>query len=203
MDLGCMKSMKTSLSIQRLVTLSDLGYKCLYINHSLDVRPNLTGNGMISTHQFSHLDLPSTVTCVKTDMLSKIDITGYDVIQVDEAQFYPDVDVIRSWVEESNKPVYITALDGDFNRVPFNNGVLNLIPFSDSMTMHTSVCERCLKVKSKVTPARFTNRLVPSDEEILIGGSDVYQVSCRDCYIEIRDGVGSNTSECEDGVCYL
>jgi len=203
MDLGCMKSMKTSLSIQRLVTLSDLGFKCLYINHSLDVRPNLTGDGMISTHQFSHLDLPSTVTCVKTDRLDRIDVTEYDAIQIDEGQFYEDIDTVRAWVEVNNKPVYITALDGDFNRVPFNNGVLNLIPFSDSMTMHTSVCERCLKVKSKVTPARFTNRLVASDEEILVGGSDVYQVSCRDCYIEIRDGLTTDPSECKDGVCYL
>lgn len=54
-------------------------------------------------------------------------VEQYDVIGIDEGQFYPDlVEMVEQWVE-AGKVVLVAALDGDFRRKPFGR-VLELVP---------------------------------------------------------------------------
>ncbi len=67
-------------------------------------------------------------------------MTEYDVIGIDEGQFYPDlVPCVNEWVD-MGKIVVVAALDGDFRRDPIGD-VLKLVPKA-VRTTHTR-CPRC------------------------------------------------------------
>jgi thymidine kinase len=100
------------------------------------------------------------------------------VIGLDEAQFYPDIDKAIEWVY-SGKIVFISSLDGDYKRRPFEE-VLKLISEADTVTKCYAYCRPCLD-KGIYTPAPFSKRIVQSEERIVIGGIDSYIPVCRRC----------------------
>lgn len=73
------------------------------------------------------------------------------------------------------KIVIVAALDGTFQRKPFNN-VLELVPLAESVTKLNAVCMICFK------DAAFTKRLGNQTQIELIGGSDLYISTCRNCF---------------------
>jgi thymidine kinase len=74
-----------------------------------------------------------------------------------------------------NKIVVVAALDGTFDRKPFNN-ILNLIPISEKVNKLSAVCVYC------TGEAGFTKRVVESREVQLIGGEEMYKPVCRSCF---------------------
>lgn len=69
----------------------------------------------------------------------------------------------------------VAALDATFERKKFGN-IINLLPLAESVVKLSAVCVHCYR------EAAFTKRIVDSKEVELIGGSDVYQPVCRQCY---------------------
>jgi thymidine kinase len=111
------------------------------------------------------------VHCIKTKLLTSIDISTADIISINEAQFFPD---LIHFVEEAlrqKKKVYVYGLDGDFQQKPFGQ-ILLLIPFADS---YTKLYAQCMCGK----PAAFTKRL--STNRSQYAPDDAYRPSCRDC----------------------
>jgi len=53
----------------------------------------------------------------------------YDVVAIDEGQFFPDIVEASEELANSGKVVIIAALDGTFQRKPFGN-ILNLVPMA-------------------------------------------------------------------------
>ena len=74
------------------------------------------------------------------------------------------------------KIVIVSALDGDYLRNPFKNGILNLIPKSEYVVKKTDVCCKCYE------DASFSKRLCTSKDVELIGGLGTYMPVCRGCY---------------------
>jgi thymidine kinase len=115
-----------------------------------------------------------------THLLADVDNVAhsFDVIGVDEGQFFPDVVAFcEKWANEG-KTVIVAALDGDFKRTPFG-AVLGLVPIAEDVTKLSAVCHGC------GGDAAFTARAgaVATDEVELIGGSDLgYSASCRACF---------------------
>jgi thymidine kinase len=181
-ELGPMFSGKSISGLRRLVTYHDIGFKCLFINSHLDDREVSSTNTIISTHHSGGINLPSTLHQLKVKNLSDIDVLEYNMIHIDEAQFFNDLDIVRIWVDEYKKVVSISGLDGDYKRNVFNQQLLNLIPFADVVTKKRSYCQSCLK-DHNITYAPFTKRNVVSTEVILPGGADLYSPSCRSCYL--------------------
>jgi thymidine kinase len=105
------------------------------------------------------------------------DISGrYDVIGVDEVQFFPlTIIPVLSRLAEEGKVVLASGLDQDFRGDPFPT-TLALVTESEKITRLTSVCQRC---GSQLAIRNF--RKVASQEVILEGAADTYEARCRSC----------------------
>lgn len=178
---GPMFSGKTTSLLSKIVLMADVGRKCLYVNYRWDNRVDCQTDGTVSTHHSRFASLPSTITSRKVMTLSELSVDDFQVIGVDEAQFFPDIGLITSWVA-SGKIVYVSALDGDYKRRPFD-GVLSLIPECDSIVKQVAYCRPCLD-RGLYVQAPFTRRIALSGERILIGGSESYIPVCRGCLTE-------------------
>lgn len=177
--MGNMFAGKTSHLLRNLGKWVDLGFEVLYINHSLDSR----STGAVSTHS-SHAQLSDCIKTVKSSHLRSIDVSPYRIIGVDEGQFFPDlVEVVKTWVEQDGKIVYVVGLDGTAQRKPFGD-LFGLLPLADDYFKLKAVCASCLKettahMPHTLTPAPFTYKRIRDDQEIAIGSGDLYEPVCR------------------------
>lgn len=117
-------------------------------------------------------------------LLSEIPVatwSGFDVVAIDEGQFFADLVEFSEMCANAGKIVIIAALDGDFRRKPFGR-VLELIPMAERIDKLTAVCTRCC------SDAAFTQRTVASTEIELIGGAESYRPVCRACFNAVATG---------------
>ena len=169
--IGPMFAGKTS----KLIELTDYFNKnkvsTLVIGHCKDTRYSFD---KISSHDKMMVDCLKFSTI--ENFLEECDIDKYNVVLVDEGQFFDDLDLILELVDLYKKHVYIFGLDGDFNRQKFGK-ILDLIPYCDKVTKLHSICSKCRK------PGLFSKRLVANQEQTLVGTCDEYTSLCRNCYL--------------------
>ena len=180
--IGPMFSGKTSELMRKLMIYSEMGRKVLYINSKIDTR----GSKMFSTHNDT-LKESNKITFIKLDNLADglEEIIKYDVVGIDEAQFFPDlVDSVKIIAEYMEKYVIVAGLDSDFNREPFEN-IIKLIPFVDKLIKLNSYCKLCNETKI-LKPALFNHKVIKGVEhsQIQVGGSETYIPLCRKCYVK-------------------
>ena len=176
--IGPMFSGKTShlISLYKLYKIANKSV-CV-INYKEDTRYSGAG---LSTHD------NVTIDCIFTERLQYLDIqhiiSSFDVILINEGQFFYDLYAVTlDLVEKYNKIVYISGLDGNFKREPFQNDILELIPICDNVIKKHALCKKC----HNGTSAIFSHRLTSSKDEIIIGGYDQYLPVCRKCYLELN-----------------
>lgn len=102
-----------------------------------------------------------------------------DVIGIDEGQFFEDIRLAGCWAD-SGKTVYVSALDGDFNRAPFMN-ITSLIPNAEHIKKLKAICYYC-----KEANACYSHRVAGVGDDRILIGSDPYKASCRKCYIRMK-----------------
>ncbi|XP_076458175.1 thymidine kinase, cytosolic-like [Babylonia areolata] len=166
--IGPMFSGKTTELIRRLKRYRVAQYACLIIKYLGDTRYNEEG---VSTHD--RQILPAVSTNELMPVLEKA--LQYDVIGIDEGQFFPDVVTFADHLADKGKIVIVAALDGTFQKRAFGD-ILNLVPVSESVTKLTAVCTICFK------PAAFTRRKTQENKVEVIGGEDKYLAVCRECF---------------------
>lgn len=190
--IGPMFCGKTSLGIQRATVFADTGFKVARINHSLDVRGNHAGiicEKTVTTHNSSFTGLSGKISQFSTDSLNFLieDMKDFNVIFVDEAQFFSDLyEVVIEWVEKDGKHLIVSGLCGDFRRMKFGQ-ILDLIPHCDTVEKLQARCYYCLEDLSKsnfkgnimAISAPFTFRKNGNKDQIYIGGQDDYVPVCR------------------------
>jgi thymidine kinase len=174
--IGPMYSGKTSKLLDYYKKAKIMKLEVLLINHSFD---NRYGENIISNHD---LEKYECITCKSLNDLNINDLLKYKIIIINEGQFFNknDMNIIIELVEKYNKNVFISGLDGDYNRNKFNNNLLNLldlIPYSDKVIKLNSICGFCHK-----NNAPFTKRIIDDDNQIVIG-TDIYKPVCRECYL--------------------
>jgi thymidine kinase len=98
------------------------------------------------------------------------------VIGVDEGQFFDDglVDVVDN-LATTGKQVIVAGLDTDYLRRPFEP-IPSLCDRAEYVTKMLAVCHRC------GGPALYTQRIVQSDDLVVLGAQDAYEARCRMCY---------------------
>ena len=147
--------------------------KILVIKPAIDKR--YSDNKKVVTHNLDSIDCE---VCSKLDSFEKAMIEKYQIIAIDEGQFFDDLKrMVLYWVETLQKKVIISGLDGDYQRKPIGQ-LLELLPYADSFTKHTAFCSVC----KDGTPGLFSKRIVKEGETVVIGGADKYMAVCRKHY---------------------
>lgn len=191
---GPMFSGKSTKLRQEITTLTDIGLKVLYINHSIDNRKTESQDHNITTHHSGFKGLSDKVNSIKIENLSTVDISSYDAIAIDEGQFFKDIEeVVRDWVLKEAKIVIIASLDGDFMMKPFGE-VYKLICIceSENIMKLSAICVKCLNRslgngKMMRVPASFTAKFninFLNYTEVDVGGKEKYLPVCMKCYQE-------------------
>lgn len=140
------------------------------INYSGDTRYH---DSMLSTHD--QIMIPCVFANKIKDVCDEPGIHNYDIILINEGQFFSDLyESTYELVEKYKKHVYICGLDGDFKRNKFGT-MLDLIPICDKITKLSATCLRCK------LPAIFSKRLSMEEQQVVIGSSN-YAPMCRHCY---------------------
>jgi len=156
------------------------------INHSADTRYH---ESMLSSHD------KIMVPCIQTEKISDvwfytnlddtfnslngdqhIKLRNADVILINEAQFFNDLYTCVLDMLSEKKKVYVSGLDGDFERKKFGQ-MLDLYPLCDKVNKMSALCGFCKNGE----PGIFSLRLNEEKSQILIG-NDNYIPVCRECY---------------------
>lgn len=178
--LGPMFSGKTTHLIQQYKLHSYIGKKVSVINYSGDTR--YSEDAMLSSHD------KVMIPCVMLKTLGELwnnpnhpdfaEIRRADVVIINEGQFFEDLyEIVVQMVDMCHKTVYISGLDGDFQRNKFGK-ILDLIPVCDKITKLQSLCGLCKNGSAGI----FSHRITEEQQQVVIG-SDNYIPLCRECYL--------------------
>lgn len=98
------------------------------------------------------------------------------IVGLDEAQFF-DEGIIDVCQKLANRGMRIIAagLDQDFMGKPFGK-IPELLAIAESVSKQSAVCMVC------GGPATKTQRLICSNEQIVVGSGEAYEARCRVCH---------------------
>lgn len=182
--MGPMFAGKSSRILNLVSRYTALGTSILVLKHAEDTRYS---RAEIATHDGQRAPCLSIQSF---DDLVAEDIRRYNVIVVDEAQFFRRLVPFVEWIVDTlGKHLYLVGLDGDSNRRPFGE-LLECIPLADHVERLTAFCHRC----ANGTPGPFTyRRSGPHDQQVIVGGQERYMALCRECYhLEfVRENIAS------------
>jgi thymidine kinase len=123
----------------------------------------------------SEMRMPSLTVGSSDELLAHVDHRT-EVIGIDEAQFFDDGIVeIAQRLADQGKRVIVAGLDKDFRGMPFGP-IPSLMAVAEDVTKTLAICVRC------GSPANNTQRLVESDELVVVGAQGVYEARCRRCF---------------------
>ena len=125
----------------------------------------------------SHSAMKVDALPVETSLdLLKAIADATQVIGIDEGQFFDDglVDIVDN-LAATGKQVIIAGLDTDYLRRPFEP-IPTLCDRAEYVTKVLAVCHRC------GGSGMYTQRIVHSDDLVVLGAQDAYEARCRMCY---------------------
>ena len=129
--------------------------------------------GEVVSH--SRLSTQAMPVATSDDLLRAVDDRTV-VIGVDEGQFFDDGLVeVADLLAGAGKNLIIAGLDLDYLGRPFEP-IPSLMLRAEYVTKALAVCHRC------GGPGLFTQRVVKSDELVVLGAQDAYEARCRRCY---------------------
>ena len=109
------------------------------------------------------------------EILAKLDWRT-QVVGVDESNFFgPELVAVANQLADDGKQVIIAGLDTDFMGRPFTP-MPDLLAVAESITKTLAICMRC------GAPAKHTQRLMGSNELIMVGADGSYEARCRRCF---------------------
>ena len=168
--IGPMFSGKTTRLIGLIRKYTYKAKKTIVIKFFADQR--YTDKSEVVTHDLLKYD---SINCKNLrDHFEKI--KNYDVIGIDEGQFFPDLVEVCEELALMKKTVIVAALNGDFRMEPFPV-VGKLISKADKIKLLKAYCFNCHK------DANFSLRIVQSNETVLIGAGEAYKPACRECHV--------------------
>lgn len=176
---------KTDELIRRLRIASYADKEALVIKPVLDSR---SGEQIASrvknpeTNKFERAaSLPANSVASQGDFWKLINQIRYDIIAVDEAQFFGPwfanlIGELFDFDQRDGLEVIIAGLDMDAWRRPFGNMPI-FMAMADSVTKLRAVCFKC-----KQPNAIFTQKLGGSSSQVEIGDAGLYEARCRKCH---------------------
>ena len=166
---GAMGSSKTANAIMVQYNYQERGQNALMLKPQLDSRD---GERVVGSR--SGLSAP----CRYVEELDDIDLSAYDCVIVDEAQFLTkaQVQLLVRIVDELNVPVIAYGLRTDFQE-NFFEGSMWLMAWADTIEEVKTICWCGRKA---ICNARVVDgKVVKEGDQILLGGSSQYVSLCR------------------------
>jgi thymidine kinase len=172
---GPMFSGKSEELIRRLRRAEIAGQRALIVKPRIDDRYDI---GHVVSHAGDKMR--AVAVARPEDIVGLAD--GYDVVGIDEVQFFPGeiVFAIDALVERGSR-VVVAGLDQDFRGLPFG-AMPELLCRAELVDKLQAVCHRC------GGPATMTQRLVDgapapaNGDTIVVGALEQYEARCRTCH---------------------
>lgn len=162
--IGPMFSGKTTELLKIANRLKSINSNILVINYEEDKRYSEYN---VSTHDLVQ------IPCTFTKNLLDLNIDNYEIICINEGQFFEDLVEFCDKSILLNKKIYISGLDGDINQNKFGN-IIDLIPKCNTIVKLNAFCKIC----KDGTLAPFTKRII-ENKKIKLIGTDEYIAVCR------------------------
>ncbi len=167
---GPMFSGKSEELIRRLVRYKIARVVVQAFKPQLDTR--YADNKVVS---HSSLSVDAEPVTSSQELLHKVnDKTA--IVGIDEGQFFDHGLVpVAEQLAGLGKQIIVAGLDLDYLGRPFGP-IPELMTRSEYVSKLLAVCHRC------GGPGMFTQRVIESDELVVLGATDSYEARCRICY---------------------
>jgi thymidine kinase len=161
---GPMGSGKSEELIRRLNRYAIAKKNVILFRPTKDTRQFLSRSGLL---------LNEAIKIMHVDSLPDLDlIDNYDVIGIDEAQFFEDIWITNDYAN-NNKLVILSSVSFHPS-ITFFKPIIDLYPSIEDITNLKAVCMDCGE------EASFTVRVSSDTNEVSIG-TDQYKAVCRRC----------------------
>lgn len=181
---GPMFSGKTSLLLRDYERYSLSNKKCVLITQQKDKRylNHITHNKNFSFDENNEIGFGIKINKLFCNYLFEVDkdIKNYDVIFIDEIQFFKDNYIYcEKWANEG-KLIILSGLISTFERKLFK-GMELLLPLIEEIITNSAVC------LETYNDAYFSMRTTNDKEEIIIGNNNIYKSVDRYTYFKDDD----------------
>jgi thymidine kinase len=167
---GSMFSGKSEELIRRLRRARIARQKVQIFKPSIDTR-------YADDHIVSHgeMRIESRVVDGSRQLLEAVE-PDTEVVGIDEGQFFDqELPTVCSTLADRGMRVIVAGLDQDYLGKPFEP-MPQLLAIAEYITKTHAICIVC------GNPANHTQRLVPSDDRVLLGAHGMYEARCRRCF---------------------
>jgi thymidine kinase len=167
---GSMFSGKSEELIRRLRRAQIARQKVQIFKPALDTR-------YAADHIVSHSEMriPSTAVESARELLEQVE-DDTEVVGIDEGQFFDlELPAVCNALADRGKRVIVAGLDQDYLGKPFEP-MPQLLAIAEYITKTLAICMVC------GNPANHTQRLVASDDRVLLGTQGTYEARCRRCF---------------------
>jgi thymidine kinase len=166
---GSMFSGKTEELIRRLKRAKIANLKVEIFKPAIDTRYDeikIVSHDENSIHS-TPIDTSQTLLLLAQDV---------DVIGIDEAQFFDDeLPNVCDQLARRGVRVIVAGLDMDYMAKPFGQMPF-LLAKADYITKLHAICVQCGNIAS------YSYRIIPNEEQIMLGAKNVYEPRCRVCF---------------------
>ncbi|HWR37765.1 MAG TPA: thymidine kinase [Clostridia bacterium] len=123
----------------------------------------------------SELKIPSEGVKDAAELEKRLDWRT-EVIGIDEAQFLGEgvIDLVIR-LADMGKRIIIAGLDTDYLGRPFHP-MPELLAVADEIVKTLAICMQC------GNPAKHTQRLIASNDLVVVGAAGLYEARCRRCF---------------------
>ena len=168
--IGPMFSGKSTLMMSRLERATIAKKNVLLIRPETDTRKYILHSG----------DKKLKIDSIGTKellLLSDDFISSYDVIGIDEGQFFDDIGLFIK--KYHTKKIYISALNATSEQTMFKP-IIKAIPFCEIITKLNAVCMWCGNDTANFVIYKGKEK----SGDILVGDEGDYETICADCFYE-------------------
>jgi thymidine kinase len=167
---GSMFSGKSEELIRRLRRAQIARQNVQIFKPKLDTRYD---DGQIVSH--SEMRIPSVAVRSSRELLDRV-AADSEVVGIDEGQFFDqELPMVCNTLADMGKRVIVAGLDQDYLGKPFEP-MPQLLAIAEYITKTLAICMVC------GNPANHTQRLVASEDRVLLGAQGTYEARCRRCF---------------------
>ena len=167
---GSMFSGKSEELIRRLRRAQIARQKVQIFKPALDTR---YADDHIVSH--SEMRIASHPVATAREVLEQVE-DDTEVVGIDEGQFFDaELPSVCNTLADRGKRVIVAGLDQDYLGKPFEP-MPQLLAIAEYITKTLAICMVC------GNPANHTQRLVASEDRVLLGAQGTYEARCRRCF---------------------